>query len=50
VFYDRIKDFDKEKIKQWYNGYSWLGESVYNPFDILLLFDKKMFKSYWFET
>ena len=50
VFYDRIKDFDKEKIKQWYNGYSWLGESVYNPFDILLLFDKKMFKPYWFET
>jgi hypothetical protein len=50
VFEDRLKDFDKEKIKQWYNGYSWLGESVYNPFDILLLFDKKMFKPYWFET
>ncbi|MGC8650718.1 MAG: AAA family ATPase, partial [Hydrogenobaculum sp.] len=50
VFYDRIKDFDKEKVKEWYNGYSWLGESVYNPFDILLLFDKKMFKPYWFET
>jgi len=50
VFEDRLKDFDKEKIKQWYNGYSWLGERVYNPFDILLLFDKKMFKPYWFET
>ncbi|MFP3253477.1 MAG: AAA family ATPase, partial [Hydrogenobaculum sp.] len=50
VFEDRLKDFDKDKIKQWYNGYSWLGESVYNPFDILLLFDKKMFKPYWFET
>jgi len=50
VFEDRLKDFDKEKVKQWYNGYSWLGESVYNPFDILLLFDKKMFKPYWFET
>jgi Protein of unknown function (DUF1703)./Predicted AAA-ATPase. len=50
VFEDRLKDFDKDKIKEWYNGYSWLGESVYNPFDILLLFDKKMFKPYWFET
>jgi len=50
VFEDRLKDFDKEKIKEWYNGYNWLGESVYNPFDILLLFDKKMFKPYWFET
>jgi len=50
VFEDRLKDFDKEKIKEWYNGYSWLGDKVYNPFDILLLFDKKMFKPYWFET
>jgi len=50
VFEDRLKDFDKEKVKEWYNGYNWLGESVYNPFDILLLFDKKMFKPYWFET
>jgi len=50
VFEDRLKDLDKDKIKQWYNGYSWLGESVYNPFDILLLFDKKTFKPYWFET
>jgi hypothetical protein len=50
VFEGRLKDFDREKVKEWYNGYSWLGESVYNPFDILLLFDKKMFKPYWFET
>jgi len=50
VFADRIKDFDKEEVKRWYNGYSWLGEKVYNPFDILLLFDKKMFRPYWFST
>ena len=25
-------------------------EQVYNPFDILLLFDSRLFKSYWFET
>ncbi|GAB6077508.1 ATP-binding protein [Hydrogenobaculum acidophilum] len=50
VFEDRIKDFDKEEVKRWYNGYSWLGETVYNPFDILLLFDKKEFRPYWFET
>jgi len=50
VFEDRIKDFDKEEVKRWYNGYSWFGEAVYNPFDILLLFDKKEFRSYWFET
>ncbi|BAI80371.1 conserved hypothetical protein [Deferribacter desulfuricans SSM1] len=50
VFADRIKDFDRKEVKEWYNGYSWLGEKVYNPFDILLLFDKKSFRPYWFET
>ncbi|WP_299239213.1 ATP-binding protein [Sulfurihydrogenibium sp.] len=50
VFADRIVDFDKEEIRRWYNGYSWLGEKVYNPFDILMLFDKKIFRPYWFET
>ncbi|MGA1863056.1 ATP-binding protein [Deferribacter thermophilus] len=50
VFADRLKDFNKDEVREWYNGYSWLGESVYNPFDILLLFDKKSFRPYWFET
>jgi Protein of unknown function (DUF1703)./Predicted AAA-ATPase. len=50
VFADRIKDFDKEEVKKWYNGYSWLGERVYNPFDILLLFAERQFRPYWFET
>ncbi|MBF0243089.1 MAG: AAA family ATPase [Desulfamplus sp.] len=53
VFRDRVCNFDKatmDRVKQWYNGYRWLGESVYNPFDILLYFDKKEFRPYWFET
>jgi Protein of unknown function (DUF1703)./Predicted AAA-ATPase. len=50
VFADRLKDFDKEELRKWYNGYSWLGEKVYNPFDILLLFAERQFRPYWFET
>jgi len=50
VFADRIIDFDKEKVKEWYNGYSFTGEPVYNPFDILLLLEKKEFRNFWFET
>jgi hypothetical protein len=50
VFADRLLDFNKEVIREWYNGYSWTGETVYNPFDILLLFDKRAFRPYWFET
>ncbi|MCD6395991.1 MAG: AAA family ATPase [Spirochaetaceae bacterium] len=50
IFSDRLKNFDKEKVKKWYNGYSFTGKSVYNPFDILFLFEKKEFDNYWFET
>ncbi|TWI61352.1 PD-(D/E)XK nuclease superfamily protein [Desulfobotulus alkaliphilus] len=50
VFEDRLADQDAAKLKHWYNGYAWLGERVYNPFDILLYFDKKTYGSFWFET
>jgi hypothetical protein len=39
------------KIKTWYNGYSWDGRtSVYNPFSTLLFLDKREFGNYWFRT
>ncbi|MBF0469014.1 MAG: ATP-binding protein [Desulfamplus sp.] len=42
---------DIDELKRWYNGYSFTGESVYNPYDILLFFQEGgNFKSYWFET
>lgn len=50
VFQAELEGLDREQIREWYNGYNWTGESVYNPFDILLLFEKRQFKSYWFET
>ncbi|GIX42985.1 MAG: ATPase AAA [Leptospiraceae bacterium] len=50
VFKDRLLDVDIEEIKKWYNGYNWLGDKVYNPFDILLFLDKKLYRPYWFET
>jgi hypothetical protein len=40
-----------ERIKNWYNGYSWNGiTSVYNPFSTLLLFTESVFGDYWFAT
>ena len=50
IFTEHLSRFDTDEVKRWYNGYSWTGESVYNPFDILLLFDEGTFKPYWFET
>ncbi|MCK5356268.1 MAG: PD-(D/E)XK nuclease domain-containing protein, partial [Methyloprofundus sp.] len=35
----------------WYNGYNFLGDNVYNPFDILLFIRNEfLYKNYWFET
>ncbi|MDR3333485.1 MAG: ATP-binding protein [Treponema sp.] len=40
-----------EKIRYWYNGFSWDGKiSVYNPFSTLLLLRQKNFTNLWFET
>ncbi|KAK3604912.1 hypothetical protein CHS0354_000575 [Potamilus streckersoni] len=38
-----------DKIRLWYNGFSWDGENrVYNPFSILNFFQKNTFANYWF--
>ena len=50
VFAPELHGLDREEVRRWYNGYNWLGESVYNPFDMLLLFRNREFKPYWFET
>lgn len=50
VFAPELEGLDRQAIRDWYNGYHWLGEGVYNPFDILQLFDKREFRNYWFET
>ena len=51
VFAPELPGLDREQIRDWYNGYSWRGdEKVYNPFDILLLFDSREFRAHWFET
>ncbi len=40
-----------EEVKEWYNGYNFLGDSLYNPFDILKFVKNKcVFKDYWFST
>ena len=51
VFAPELEGLDRDEIRRWYNGYSWLGEEkVYNPFDVLLLFSKRQFDAYWYET
>jgi hypothetical protein len=50
VFGPELEGLDREEIRRWYNGYSWLGERVYNPFDVLLLLQERTFRPWWFET
>ncbi len=51
VFAPELDGLDRDEIRDWYNGYSWLGdEKLYNPFDVLLLFSSRSFRAHWFET
>jgi hypothetical protein len=50
LFAPELTGLDRIEIRKWYNGYNWLGDAVYNPFDLLLLFDQRQFRPYWFET
>jgi hypothetical protein len=49
-FKEYLEGLSLEEIREWYNGYSFLGERLYNPFDILLYLDSKNFDSYWYKT
>jgi Predicted AAA-ATPase/PD-(D/E)XK nuclease superfamily len=50
IFAPELAGLDRDLIRRWYNGYNWRGTAVYNPFDLLLLFDKREFHPWWFET
>jgi len=50
IFSPELEGLNREQIRLWYNGYNWTGKSVYNPFDVLLLFQDRIFKAHWFET
>jgi hypothetical protein len=51
-FKQEMLTYNSEKIKIWYNGYSWgTAPSVYNPFSLLNFFSSEgQFKNYWFDT
>lgn len=50
VFQPETVKFNRDEIKRWYNGYNWRGTCVYNPYDVLMLFEKQEFGACWYET
>jgi len=46
-----LNGVDLKKLKIWYNGYNFLKDDVYNPFDILLFIQNDfLYDNYWFST
>ena len=51
TIYPYLQGVDLKKLKEWYNGYNFLNDKVYNPFDILLFIrNDYLFDNYWFNT
>ena len=51
VFAPELDGVDRERVREWYNGYSWRGaEKLYNPYDVLLMLRRREFEAHWFET
>ncbi len=51
VFAPELEGLDRDEVRRWYDGYNWLGsEKVHNPFGLLLLFRRREFHPYWFES
>jgi hypothetical protein len=49
-FKDYLDNLNLDEIKEWYNGYNFLQDTLYNPFDILLYLRNREFDSYWYKT
>jgi len=50
-FSEHLKGVDLVKLKEWYDGYNFLKDSLYNPFDILQFIKNHfVFNNYWFST
>ena len=51
TFFPYLEGVNLEELKEWYNGYNFLNDKVYNPFDILLFIKNDfLFQNYWFKT
>ncbi|NPA12170.1 MAG: AAA family ATPase, partial [Epsilonproteobacteria bacterium] len=49
-FQEYLIDVDLEEVKEWYNGYYFLKDKIFNPFDILQYLQNKEFRNYWFAS
>ncbi len=50
TFSEYLDGVDLAKVKEWYDGYNFLGSEIYNPYDILLFLDNREYRFHWIET
>jgi len=51
TFKEHLENVDLNLLKEWYNGYNYFSDKVYNPFDILLFISNgKDYRNYWWST
>ena len=50
VFSPEFEKVSLERIRDFYLGYSWGGETVYNPYSITYCFDRKSTRMWWIYT
>jgi hypothetical protein len=50
VFVEPLALHSLALVKEWYNGYSWGGEKLYNPFSLLSFLDSGQYRNFWHQT
>ena len=49
-FKEYLDDINLKEMSKWYDGYWFLKDKLYNPFDILQYLQNKTLKNYWFTS
>ena len=51
IFAEQLAEEDADKVRRWYNGYSWGSEErLYNPFSLLNFLSSRQYRNYWFAS
>ena len=49
-YIEENQEINKEEVKKWYDGYSFAGTEIYNPWSILNALKREEIKPYWVNT
>ena len=49
-YIEENQEISKEEVKKWYDGYSFAGTEIYNPWSILNALKREEIKPYWVNT